>query len=64
MFTDNLGEVLVYFLGALLILFIFFLIIREVITWYYKINLMVKQQNEQTKLLSQILDQLKNKNSR
>lgn len=43
---------------TLLLLFLIFLLLRELICWYYKINVIVKQNDEHTKLLSEIRDLL------
>lgn len=60
MFPFSLGDFVPYIIGVIL----FVLIIREIVTWYYKINLLSKQQNEQTQLLKEILDHMKNQNSK
>lgn len=58
MFPFDLEALLPYLLPYLVGLVLFFLIIREIVTWYYKINLLVKQQNDQTQLLKEILERL------
>lgn len=45
-------------LTILVIVVIVFLLIRELLTWYWKLNTIVKQQEEQTELLKQIFKQL------
>jgi hypothetical protein len=57
-FPFDLEALLPYLLPYLVGLVLFFLIIREIVTWYYKINLLVKQQNDQTQLLKEILERL------
>lgn len=39
------------------VLFLILLLLREVVTWYFKINVMVKQQEETNRLLKQLVDQ-------
>ncbi|QWE30135.1 hypothetical protein ICV89_07520 [Polynucleobacter sp. Adler-ghost] len=48
---DNYGAI-----GALVVLILFFLLGREVICWYFKIN-------KRVYLLEEILDELKQKNN-
>ena len=38
---------------------VLFFLVRELIAWYNKINAIVRKQNEQTRLLSDILDELR-----
>ncbi|MDD3106457.1 MAG: hypothetical protein PHP65_01450 [Bacilli bacterium] len=44
----------------LVIVLIVFLLLREVYTWYWKINKLIRLQKEQNHLLEDILVQLKN----
>lgn len=46
-----------YVLMILLIFFIVFIICRELICWYYKINKMVKNQDEVIRLLKKIANE-------
>lgn len=48
---------------TLIVLIIIFLICRELICWYYKINEMINIQNQQNSILNDILTQLKSKPS-
>jgi hypothetical protein len=41
---------------ALVILFVFFLLIREIICWYYKINRSIELQEESIRLLKKLVD--------
>ena len=44
---------------GVIIFIVFFLIIREVIMWYWKINKRLKKQERQIELLEDILEELK-----
>ena len=44
---------------GVIISIVFFLIIREVIMWYWKINKRLKKQERQIELLEDILEELK-----
>lgn len=55
---DTPAEVtILIFIGIALVLI---LLVREIFTWYWKINKMVAVQKEQKRLLQEILSQLKN----
>jgi hypothetical protein len=41
---------------------ILFLAVREIMTWYWKIDTILKYQDEQTELMKQILIELRKKN--
>lgn len=40
---------------------LFFLVIRELVTWYWKMNKIVRIQKEQNQILLEILDEIKRK---
>jgi len=44
--------------GFIVVIIIIALICREIVTWYYKINIIVTQQAEQTKILRDIFKML------
>lgn len=44
---------------GVIISIVFFLIVREVIMWYWKINKRLKKQERQIELLEDILEELK-----
>lgn len=46
--------------GAILL----FLAVREIMTWYWKIDTIIKHQSEQSELLRQVLAELKKRNQR
>ena len=48
---------LVTFLVFIAVAFLFFLVMREVMTWYFKINLLLREQQETNRLLRQLVDQ-------
>lgn len=50
-------EALVATIGITLV---FFLVCRELVCWYFKINIMKEEQQKQTKLLRDILLELNN----
>ncbi len=53
-------EVASYLIGALVVLLLVFLIGRELVTWYWKINEHLENQKKQIKLLTEISYLLKN----
>jgi hypothetical protein len=42
---------------------ILFLAVREIMTWYWKIDTILKYQQEQTDLLKQLLDEIRKQNN-
>jgi hypothetical protein len=42
---------------------ILFLAVREIMTWYWKIDTILKYQQEQTGLLKQLLDEIRKQNN-
>ncbi len=62
-FFENLFGILDFttiliILGSLIL---FFLIVRELVTWYWKMNKIVRIQKEQNQILLEILDEIKRK---
>lgn len=53
------GNTIIYVLLALLILIIIFLLCRELITWYWKLNEITSNQRKTNLLLQNIYDQIK-----
>ena len=39
------------------VLFLILLLMREVVTWYFKINVLVKEQQETNRLLAELVEQ-------
>jgi len=56
MLMESGTEILLIFaVGGIVVFFL----IRELVAWYYKINAIVRSQNEQSRILSDILEELK-----
>jgi len=55
--NDSSMSLLIEFLVGLLISLVIFLVIRSIVLWYWKIDVIVKNQEEQIRLLSQSLEQ-------
>ncbi len=58
--TTDLGTSITYFLVMLGILIVVFLILREVICWYWKINRNIELQEEQNRLLKKLVQHFEN----
>ncbi len=56
------GNAIANFIGALILITIFLLIIRELVCWYNKTNKRIKLEEERNFLLKKILEELKQKN--
>lgn len=57
--STNFTSILIY----IIIIVIVFLLIRELVCWYYKINLMVKNQSEIIRLLTKIANKNDSENN-
>lgn len=53
----NQGTILI--LVGLILLFIIFLLCRELVCWYFKINIKINMMDEQNQMLSNIMDHFK-----
>lgn len=60
MLMESGTEILLIFAVGGIVLFF---LVRELIAWYYKINAIVSNQNEQSRILSDILDELRKSRS-
>ena len=56
-------DALIFAFLTLIIFILFFLIIREIVMWYYKINKRVEIMRETNKLLRELIGEVKKNNS-
>ncbi len=62
--NSSVGDLISGLLLGSFVLIIIFLIIRSVVLWYWKVNVIVRNQEEQTQLLSQIFEQAGRRDAR